>query len=508
MTKNLITNKTKNNIKNKTQEQFLKTIEKYKMINKGDTIVIGLSGGCDSVSLFTLLYTFKEQLQINLVAVHINHQIRNESILDENFCVELCKSYGVPLHVYNIDVETIAREQKLSSEEAGRLERYKAFNNHCVDETFKIAIAHNKNDVAETFLMRLFRGSGVQGLKAIPPTRDNIIRPILEIERKDLELYLQETNQPFCIDETNFLPIYTRNKVRLSLLPEIQNTYNSNIVSTLYDTSKILEEEDDFVQSIVVEKFSELSSFSTTIHNEEVLTLDLNKLVKLHSYLQKLIILKSISHFIEHNKNVSKKHINSILELLNTTGNKTLNLPNNLVVTKSYSLLTFKLVDKNKNFSLEEQILQPNSLIYLKEVNMYLYAQTITNTEVSKCTNDDNYTLNILNQINKTNALKLKVVKHHIFCYYSLYNNDKIKVRSRQNGDKICLKNLGTKKLKDYFVDKKVPAPLREITPIISLGDEVLWVIDFYNRNFNIVNIEANNLETKDNNVLIILMEA
>ncbi len=505
--------------KNKTEQQFLKTIEKYNMLNKGDTVVVGLSGGCDSVSLFTLLQQFKDALDIRIEAVHINHLIREESGLDEEFCVKLCETFDTPLHVYRIDVETIAREQKLSSEEAGRLERYNAFNKHCLDHTYKIAIAHNKNDVAETFLMRLFRGSGVQGLKAIPPTRDNIIRPIIEIEREDLEGYLQEINQAFCTDETNFMPIYTRNKVRLSLLPEIKSTYNSNIVSTLYETSKILEEEDDFVQSIVLEKFSDVCD----LHNNDVLLLNLEKLVGLHSYLQKLIILKSISYFIEHNRNISKKHVSGILDILETNGNKTINLPNNLWVTKSYTTLTFSLanhLDKKSthNDTLTEQFLQPDTLVYIKEINKYLYAKNLVQSEVLDYNNNPNYTLDIIKNINKTKDLKLKVVKEQIFCYYIVYDNvnlkhnlaqnlnTNLKVRSRQIGDKISLNNIGTKKLKDYFIDKKVPANLRDVTPIISLGDDVLWVIDFYNQNYNIVNRDY--LETKDNNVLIILMEA
>ncbi len=492
----------------KVEQQFLKTLAKYKMINKGDTIIIGFSGGTDSLSLFILLHKFKEQLQINIEAVHVNHQLRGEeSSSHAEFCVEFCEKYNVPLHLYHVDVKKLAKEKKLSVEEAGRIERYKLYNCHCKDSSYKIAIAHNKNDVAETFLMRLFRGAGVQGLKAIPPIRDNVIRPIIEIERPDLSNFLAEKNQPFCTDGSNALPVYTRNKIRLSILPEIKSTFNPNIVSTLYDTSKVLEEEDDFIQSIIKEKFEELSNQTTNIHNEEVLTLDLEKLLSLHSYLQKQLILKSISHFIKHNKNISKKHINSILSLLNANGNKTLDLPNNVVVTKSYDTLAFSFKTNIENLVLKEQILQPNNLVFIKEANMYLYAKPLTETEFAEYENNAHTIETILNSLIKTNDLKLKVVKHHVFCYYNVYNNVDIKVRSRQNGDKIRIKNLGTKKLKDYFVDKKVPANLRDITPIISIGDEVLWVIDFYNQNFNIVNVE-NTLETKDKNVLIILMEA
>ncbi len=188
--------------------------------------------------------------------------------------------------------------------------------------------------------MRLFRGAGINGLKSIPPTRDNIIRPIIEIEREELENYLESISQSYCTDSTNLLPIYTRNKVRLNLLPVIKADYNHNIVSTLYDTSKILEEEYDFIQSVVENAFEKV----TLSLENDLLSLDLNKLTNLHIYLQKQVLLKAISTFIDHNQNISKKHINSILTIIHNKddGERIINLPNELIVQKSYDKLIFK----------------------------------------------------------------------------------------------------------------------------------------------------------------------
>ncbi len=479
------------------EKQFLNTISKYAMINNGDTIVVGLSGGCDSVAMFTLLQKYKEQLGINIIAVHVNHLVRTDSHLDEKFCVNLCKKYNTPIYTYQIDIEEIAKTKKLSSEEVGRLERYKAFNNHALNDSYKIAVAHNKNDVAETFLMNLFRGAGISGLKSIAPVRDNIIRPIIEIERNDLENFLKSISQPYCTDSTNLLPIYTRNKVRLNLIPTIKEDFNNNIVSTIYDTTKILEEEDDFIQSITEATYGDIVSSK----ENNILTLDVEKLLKLHPFLQKQIIIKAISTFIHHNQNISKKHINSILSIISTPndGEKRLDLPHNLIITKSYNNLTFKT--HVESGSIQEQSLVLEKLVYVPEIDKYIYAKNLTEDEYI------NLRYNILNPMdlvlyeNKSKVSKLNIVKSQIFCYYSVYDYLQLKVRSRRIGDVIYLKNLGSKKLKDYFIDKKIPKENRDSIPLITLDNDVLWVLD----NFNTVNNKY--LINTEHRMVIILME-
>ncbi len=479
------------------EKKFLKTIKKYNMLNNGDTVIVGLSGGCDSVAMFRLLHKYKDTLAINIIAVHINHLMRSDSTLDEEFCKNLCKSYDVPIYTYKINIEDIAKNKKMSSEEVGREERYKTFNSLVKDESYKIAIAHNKNDVAETFLMRLFRGAGINGLKSIAPTRDNIIRPIIEIERKDLERYLNSLSQNYCTDSTNLLPIYTRNKIRLNLLPTIQKDFNKNIVSTLYDTSKILEEEQDFIESIATKTFENI-----TCYKENSLYIDLKKFKTLHPYLQKQILLKSTSIFVPNNKNISKKHLYSIINIINNTSNgeRNINLPNNTLVQKSYNNLIFKY--NKPTTSVREQSLKLNDFIYIEEINKYIYVTIIDNTIYENYYNNTLNLENIIQENNISKDLKLNIVKSSVFCYDSVYDYLQLKVRCRQQGDKISIKNLGTKKLKDYFIDKKIPKDLRDSIPLLALNSEILWILD----DFNTVNNKY--LTIRNHKMLIILMEA
>lgn len=504
-----------NNINNKVELTFLQTIKKYNMINKGDTIILGLSGGCDSVSLFTLLQKYKDKFEIKIICVHINHLIREESFNDEKFCVKLCEKFNTKLYIHQIDVDKLAKEKKLSSEEMGREIRYKKFNALVKNETYKIAIAHNKDDVAETFLMRLFRGSGINGLKSIAPKRANIIRPIIEIERQYLELYLKTLNQKYCTDKTNFLPLYTRNKIRLNVLPIIKKDFNNNIVSTLYNTSKILEEENDFIEKTTNETFKSLA-----IENKEdsSITLDLIMLTHLHSYLQKQIVIKTLSYFIPNNKNITKKHIDSIIKILNTDcGEKTLNFPNNLKIVKNYNKLFFTniIVNNNSNYDIH-QVIEPNKLNKVNNTNLYLYYKVLnerekkdfSNINSSSNINSEIFTNTVKSTINYENLskdIKVNVVKSQFFCYYNVYDYLHIKVRNRNNGDSINIKNIGTKKLKNYFIDNKIPKDLRSNIPIITLNDDILWVLDNYNNNFSIVN--NNYIAKSENNILFVLME-
>ena len=201
-------------------EKTLSTIKKYNLIEKGDKIVLGLSGGPDSVCLLHLLNRMKDVLDIEVYAAHLNHQIRGmEAQKDALYVSDLCERLGITFFVKSIDVPKYCKENKLSIEEGARKLRYEMFFE--IKESLnadKIAIAHNMNDQAETVLMRMMRGTGLQGLKGIDYMRDGvIIRPILDIERADIEAYCEEHKLTPRIDATNLETIYTRNKIRLEL---------------------------------------------------------------------------------------------------------------------------------------------------------------------------------------------------------------------------------------------------------------------------------------------------
>ncbi|MBR6645957.1 MAG: tRNA lysidine(34) synthetase TilS, partial [Clostridia bacterium] len=197
-------------------DKVCKTIEKHNLLTFGDSVLCALSGGADSVCLLRVLCLLKEKYDLKIFAAHINHMLRGESAdSDEEFAKELCKNFDVPFYSKKIDVLKYAKEHSQSTEEAGREVRYNFFYELC--DTYninKIATAHNLNDNTETVVMRFIRGTGINGLSGIPYKNNNIIRPILDLSRKEIEAFLKDENISFVTDKTNFEPVYFRNKVR------------------------------------------------------------------------------------------------------------------------------------------------------------------------------------------------------------------------------------------------------------------------------------------------------
>jgi len=238
-------------------ERVRNTIINNHLIEKGEHIVIGLSGGPDSVCLFHILCQLREELGIRLYAVHINHGLRpGAADEDQKYTEDLCARYQVPCRTFSFDVTRIARESGMSSEDAGRKVRYQSFfevADQIENETggsIKIAVAQNMNDQAETVLMRILRGTGTEGLVGIEYLRTEknrgIIRPLLDVTRAEIELYCKENGLDPRIDLTNLEPIYTRNKIRLELLPYLSENYNGNIVAALNRLSRIAKEDKDY----------------------------------------------------------------------------------------------------------------------------------------------------------------------------------------------------------------------------------------------------------------------
>ncbi|MEW8956858.1 tRNA lysidine(34) synthetase TilS, partial [Clostridium sp.] len=211
-------------------------VKENNMISKNDKVLVALSGGPDSICLIHILNELKDELGIEILAAHLNHCLRGEDAnKDEEYVREFCKSLNIQCYVKRVDINRYAKERALSSEMAGREARYEFFND--LKEEFninKIAVAHNLNDQAETVLMRLMRGTGIEGLIGIRPVRDNIyIRPILSLNRHEIEAYCEDNKLLPRIDKTNLETIYSRNKVRLELIPYIEKNFNEDIINTL-----------------------------------------------------------------------------------------------------------------------------------------------------------------------------------------------------------------------------------------------------------------------------------
>lgn len=328
----------------KLEQNFLDTIKENNLINKGDVIVVGVSGGPDSITLLTCLNKYKDYFEIKLICAHINHLIRKDSTEDEQFVENVCEKMGIKCYVKRAEVEKIAKEQKKGSEEVGRKIRYDFFDIIAKKENAnKIAIAHNMNDNAETMLLNIIRGSGMQGLEGIQAEEyGKYIRPLINCSREDIEEYCEKYNLQPRIDSTNKENIYRRNIIRNKLLLEIKEL-NPNIVQSLSNLSKIVKVQNMHIKNEVENIYNKIateelntsnlqnknnSSMQKT--NNEVgseslgkIELDLPEFQKLDLGVQQNLVLYTISKLLGSTRNIEKVNVDDIIEICRrNVGNK------------------------------------------------------------------------------------------------------------------------------------------------------------------------------------------
>lgn len=305
---------------NIVEEKFLDTIKNNNLINSGDKIVVGVSGGPDSLTLLTLLNKYKSKYNYEIIVAHVNHLIRKDSTDDEQFVENYCKKNGIKFYCKRVNVQEIAKQQKKGEEEVGRNERYKFFDEICEKENAnKIAIAHNMNDNAETMLLNLIRGTGLNGLEGIQPSQYNnrFIRPLINCNRNEIEDFCKENNLEPRIDSTNKENIYKRNIIRNKLIPFLKEL-NPNIIETLSRTSVIIAENNEFIQKEAQKNFNKITELKSNL-----VEIDLKDFNKMPIAMRKAIIQLSIDKLNGNIRNISKKNIDDIIKLAeNNIGNK------------------------------------------------------------------------------------------------------------------------------------------------------------------------------------------
>ena len=316
--------------------KVLNTIKKYHLIETGDILVLGVSGGPDSITMLDILLKIKqtEKISFDFVVAHVNHMIREEAKEDEEYVKEYCIKNDIEFYGKSIDVQKIANTNKISTEEAGRNTRYEFF-----DEILqkingnKIAIAHNKNDKVETMIMNELRGCGIQGLKGIEPMREKYIRPLIECERKEIEEYCKENHIEPRIDKTNFENIYTRNKIRNIVIPYIKQEFNPNIIETMDRLSNLIVEQETYIQKQVAEIYKEIVLEEKIDLENPYILLNLKKFNKQEKVIKSNVILYTITRLFNTTKGIEKIHIEDIITLCsNNIGNKYLTPNKNLKI--------------------------------------------------------------------------------------------------------------------------------------------------------------------------------
>lgn len=440
---------------NVLQNTVLSTINTYSMIKNNDKILVALSGGPDSMALLHVLDSLKDKLNVKIGAAHLNHLLRGEDAQnDEKVCENFCNERNIDFHVRRIDIDEMAKSKGVSHEMAGREARYNFFEelmNKCGYN--KVAIAHNLNDQAETVLMRMMRGSGIEGLVGIKPVRDEIfIRPLIETSRKEIEKYCDDNNLKPAIDKTNFENIYARNKVRLELIPYIEEHFNKDIIKTLNRMSRVINEDNEFV-----EDFSK-KIFKKYCYKKQDRVIIYKDAFSEHKSIVSRVLRMAIMQVKGNLYNIESGHINDIIKLYNHNTGKTLMLPEGIRVDNVYKDIHIYICDtkqkEDTNFNLKLNI---DEKIYCDELSKYITLKSIYNKKDFKMENND-------------------MIK-----YFDL---DKIKgdisIRYRKNGDKFSMLGMkGSKKIKDIFIDLKVPREERDFIPLICFDNEISWIVGF-----------------------------
>lgn len=435
-------------------DKILKTIQENSMFSVNDKVIVAVSGGPDSMCLLHVLNRIKDKLNIKIVAAHVNHCLRgDESDKDEIYVKEFCSKLNIDFYSIRVDINKLSKEKGISSEMAGRTARYKFFENikNKVGAQ-KIAIAHNANDQAETILMRIMRGTGIAGIVGIKPVRDEIfVRPLIKIVREEIEYYCEKEHINPRIDNTNLTNIYSRNKVRLELIPYIKKNFNEDIIMTLNRLSNTANVDNDYLEYISSQKyklFCDEKKYEITIHKNAFLE---------HEAIITRIIRKAISYLLGNTYNFERKHILDIINLqLHKTGTN-LDLPKNIKVYNNYGDISIyfkneKIINKDNN-----------------EYELFIGKNNVDSKKII-------ITIKTLDKNNKINFIENNCIKY--FDYYKI--KDKIILRYRKKGDKFTPIGMsGSKKLKDMFIDMKIEKSLRDKIPLICFDSEIAWIIGY-----------------------------
>jgi tRNA(Ile)-lysidine synthase len=457
-------------------EKVLHTIKQHNMFETGDKVIVAVSGGPDSVCLLHILYRLKEEFNLTLYAAHVNHCLRGEeSDKDEEFVKEFCSDLGIECFIRRIDINRLAEEKGLSTESAAREARYEFFEELMKNlSAQKIALAHNANDQAETVLMRIMRGTGMEGIVGIKAVRGNIfIRPIINIKRESIETYCEDNNLVPRIDKTNLESIYTRNKIRLELIPYIKENFNSDIVTTLNRLADTISMDNFYLENVANEKFKRCCKI-----NDKKVIIDKNAF-KEHEAVITRILRHALNELKGNLYNVEKVHIYDLINLQKSGTGKRITLPSSVVGYNNYENIELSIGKPRENNEEEkEYTLNINEENYVEAFNLRVYMRLVKNNE-------------------KIDLKEKSQVKYFDF--------DKIMgsvtIRARRNGDRFTPFGMkGNKKLKDLFIDLKIPQEERDRIPLICFGKHIAWIVGYrISENYKIDKTTENILEIKVN---------
>jgi len=423
-----------------------KTIKEYNLLEKNENVLVAYSGGVDSTCLLTILLELRKEWNFRLFLGHFNHRLRKNAEKDEKFVRITAEEQSLPLFVGSEDVRSYAKINKLNIEEAGRILRYDFLMKTARRIGAKVATGHTMNDQAETFLIKLMRGSGLKGLAGIYPIKEGIvIRPLIWVERKDIESYIYEKGMAFQTDESNFDCRFLRNRIRLELIPYICEHFSPDIVPVLGRVSSILREEEVFLEKIVREKAQ-----NVFIKKNGKVLLDCNLLKTLPLAVTRRVsrdFLKAIKGDL---RSVSFKDVESVLAL---GEGKEISLKKNIILRREQDKIFLK--EEKSQVKDYEYVWEGRKVFTIKEISLRFMAKSIEKNNVRYFSFND--------------EKKAYLDKDKL--------NFPLVVRNRKNGDVYQpIGAPGRKKLKEIMRAKRIPLHERKTLPVFLSSGEIVWI--------------------------------
>jgi tRNA(Ile)-lysidine synthase len=426
------------------------TIKKYRMLSPGDRVLVAVSGGPDSVCLLSVLRELAEDLDLTLHIAHLDHMFRGKESADEALFVgEFVNTFGIPATIEKFDVPVYCLERGLSPQEGARNVRYDFLQRvaKTIDAS-RIATGHTADDQAETFLMRLLRGAGASGLSAIPAVRGNIVRPLIEITRAEVLEYLNDTGLSFVTDPSNTKPVYTRNRVRLEIIPALKG-FNPRIVETLAAEAALLRDEDEAIEfhcTLLADGILERTANDLFIKRIEFSALPIA--------FRRRLLKRALDLAGVESARLSQVQIDEALAFMASaqTG-RNMDLPLGLTIGREYDRFVLSARSRTDHFSYPISI---SGVTVIPE--LFLAVETSITDRLPLEPEDKNYIWQALLDYDKIGPL--------------------LTFRNRRPGDWFCPAGMGgkRKKLQDYFVDEKVPRRKRDTVPLLCSGENILWV--------------------------------
>lgn len=435
-------------------------------------VIVGLSGGADSICLLHILFTLSKTRLFKVTSVHINHMLRGkESEEDELFVTDLCSHYGISLKVFKEDVTTFSKEQGCSIEEAGRILRYRRFREVLVEASANyIAVAHHSQDQSETIFLNILRGTGLDGLCGMTDISNDIIRPLLDVSKNDIQSYIKENSLSYRTDSSNLENIYLRNSLRNVVFTEIEQQTGTDITSSLLRMQRLLKSDSDFLNQYAKEKYKNILIFE----EEKTVLLQRSEMVKLHKAISSRIIRIAWERLTGDLKGLESVHVNFILEVIAKQGNKVANLPKGINVIVQYD--TVQITN------------EASDEVFEKSTQDFSFGITIPSTTCLPISgNTESKEIKIETQLHSINDfIKMfgEVKKQKESSFVQLFDYDSMKkgiyIRNRLPGDVFSpYKGSGGKKLKEFFIDAKIPRNIRDDIPLLVQENDIVWIVGF-----------------------------